>query len=214
MLTAPPAAPLPPKPLAQGKAAEALELLDGPLGSTMRMAAERRAARAALLAALGRGPEAAALYREALAEQPDDWASMVLYLDCMLPVPQAPDGGADGSAGGGAGARAAVARQAPLAGFWGVAKALRGGAEPGPPGAGPPEAAPGAVAAAADEAAAFISSLPTTAPSSYGGGKAKGGGAPLRGPAIARVELAARRAALGLLPERALAEAVLECYEK
>jgi uncharacterized membrane protein YgcG len=190
----------------------------------MRMPAERRAARAALLSSLGRRAEAAALHREALEEQPDDWASAVQYLDCVLPVPPPPGGE-------GGGMRAAAARQRPAVGFWAVAQALRGGAEPGEASvgcSGEGACAPGEAAAASDEAAAFLASLPTTAAAPGSGGGSKGGasaargggggggggGAPLRGPAIARVELAVRRAALGLAPARAVAEAVLECYEK
>ncbi|GBF93925.1 hypothetical protein Rsub_06174 [Raphidocelis subcapitata] len=204
----------------QGKVADALALLDGPLGGAFRMAAERRHARAALLSALGRAREAAALYEEAVREQPDDWTALQLYLDCLLP----PD---------------CSSRTALPAGFLDVAKAL---GAPAAPAAVAAEAAGGeagaaggggggdAVGEALAEAGAFLDSLPTepppppspTAADGEGGG-ADGGdkpprprrGAPpvLRGPVLARVELAARRARLGLAPTRAVAEAVLACYD-
>ncbi|KAI8469814.1 MAG: N-acetyltransferase B complex non catalytic subunit-domain-containing protein [Monoraphidium minutum] len=174
--------------VAQGKASNALALLDGPLGAAVRIPSERRQARAALLSALGRRGEAAALYRAAVQEQPDDWASLQLLLDCSLPP-------------------AAAGGQAPPAGFWHVARALRGGAAPG----GGAEADGGDAADAAGAAAAFLESLPAAG----GGGEGGGGGGPvLRGPALARVELAARRVKLGLEGPRALAEAVLACYDR
>ncbi len=210
---------------AQSKAAAALELIDGPPGAAMRIASERRQARAALLRAQGRAGEAAALYREAVLEQPDDWSGVMLYFDALLPA-------------------AAASGQAPPSSFWAVAKALTGGKLPpaGGGSSGDRDAADGkvdgeAAAAAVAEAAAFLEMLPSEATSSGGdeaagagssssssssGGGSSGGAKPkqskrpavLRGPALARVELAARRVKLGLAPGRAVAEAVLACYDK
>jgi hypothetical protein len=198
----------------QDKAADALALLDGPLGRAFRMAAERRHARAALLSALGRPLEAAQLYREAVQEQPDDWTAVQLYLDCLLPP-------------------ACSSQTAPPAGFLAVAKALGAPAAPAAMAAaaagGEENAAGGgrggAVEEALAEAEAFLDSLPTEPPlppPADGGGN--GADKPsrqrravpqvLRGPVLARVELAARRARLGRAPTRAVAEAVLACYER
>ena len=209
---------------AQGRPADALALLDGAAGEAMRMPGDRRHARAALLAAAGRRPEAAALYREAVEEQPDDWTSLMLFLDCTLP-PRCSSG------------------LAPPAGFWTVARALQSGGAAAPlvaADAGEEEPEEGAqsggeVAAALAEARAFVEGLPTRAPavtaaasgdnksnagsgasSSGGNGGGNGGGSGggvLRGPVLAKVELEARRVRLGLAPPRALAEAALAASE-
>lgn len=70
----------------QGKYDAALAALRGPLSSSLSLSAERREAEAALLLAQGNLPAAAALYQAALQEQPDDWAALMLYLDCVLPA--------------------------------------------------------------------------------------------------------------------------------
>lgn len=69
----------------QGKHDAALAALRGNLAKAFSLAAERREAEAALLLAKGDLLSAAALYEEALMEQPDDWALLLLYLDCLLP---------------------------------------------------------------------------------------------------------------------------------
>lgn len=71
--------------LVQGKYGTALAAVRGPLGASFSLSAERREAEAALLHAKGDLQAAAALYQQALQEQPDDWAVLLLYLDCMLP---------------------------------------------------------------------------------------------------------------------------------
>ncbi len=72
--------------LAQGKHTNALAALRGELGAAaIDIAAERREAEAALLCAVGESAAAAQLYTAALTEQPDDWASLLLALDCLLP---------------------------------------------------------------------------------------------------------------------------------
>lgn len=71
----------------QGKHDAALAVVRGPLGSTaISLPAERREAEAALLLAKGDLQAAAGLYQQALQEQPDDWAVLLLYLDCLLPA--------------------------------------------------------------------------------------------------------------------------------
>jgi tetratricopeptide (TPR) repeat protein len=70
---------------AQGKHDAALAALRGPLSASFSMAAERREAEAALLLAKGDLEAAAALQEAALREEPDDWAVLLLYLDCLLP---------------------------------------------------------------------------------------------------------------------------------
>lgn len=69
----------------QGKYDTALAAVRGPLGASFSLSAERREAEAALLHAKGDLQAAAALYQQALQEQPDDWAVLLLYLDSMLP---------------------------------------------------------------------------------------------------------------------------------
>jgi hypothetical protein len=175
------------------------------------MPAERRQARAALLTALGRRAEAAELYRAAVVDRPDDWGSLLLYLDSLLP-PEAASG------------------QAPPSSFLDVAKALGSGGGGGSAskdegGAG----ADAAAAAVADGAAAFLEGLPAAEAPAAGAaaGPGDGGGAQerprrgggpgsavLRGPVLARAELAARRVKLGLTGPMAVAEAVLACYDR
>eukprot|EP00879_Flechtneria_rotunda_P031357 GHRR01034248.1.p1 GENE.GHRR01034248.1~~GHRR01034248.1.p1 ORF type:complete len:433 (+),score=157.77 GHRR01034248.1:1526-2824(+) len=71
---------------AQGKHDAALKVLRGQLGTTISLPAERREAEAAALIAKGDLPAAAALYQAALIDQPDDWALLLLYLDCLFPA--------------------------------------------------------------------------------------------------------------------------------
>jgi hypothetical protein len=70
----------------QGKHDTALAAVRGPLGASFSLTAERREAEAAILLAKGDLQAAAALYQQALPEQPDDWAVLLLYLDCVLPA--------------------------------------------------------------------------------------------------------------------------------
>lgn len=69
----------------QGKHDAALAAIRGSLAKAFSLAAERREAEAALLLAKCDLLAAATLYEQALQEQPDDWALMLLYLDCLLP---------------------------------------------------------------------------------------------------------------------------------
>ncbi|DBA69455.1 TPA: hypothetical protein ACH3X2_012800 [Trebouxia sp. C0005] len=71
---------------AQGKHKQALETVEGKLGDVMSMAADRRSLRASLHIALGQMPQAAALFREALMDNPDDWTSLQQYLDCTMTI--------------------------------------------------------------------------------------------------------------------------------
>lgn len=73
-------------PVSQGKYDAALAAVRGPLGASFSLTAERREAEAATLQAKGDLQAAAELYKQALQEQPDDWAVLLLYLDCMLPA--------------------------------------------------------------------------------------------------------------------------------
>ena len=70
------------------------------------MVAEASAARGAQVEA-GRLPLAAALCREALQDNPDDWTMLQSYLDCLLPSTQAGRQASHGSDGG-AGQQAAA----------------------------------------------------------------------------------------------------------
>lgn len=70
----------------QGKYDAALAAVRGPLGASFSLSAERREAEAALLLAQGDLQSAAQLYQQALQDQPDDWAVLLLYLDCLLPA--------------------------------------------------------------------------------------------------------------------------------
>eukprot|EP00878_Enallax_costatus_P012918 GHUV01013490.1.p1 GENE.GHUV01013490.1~~GHUV01013490.1.p1 ORF type:complete len:462 (+),score=166.78 GHUV01013490.1:239-1624(+) len=70
---------------AQGKYDAALSALRGPLFRSFSLSAERREAEAALLLAKGDLAAAAAAYGQAIQDQPDDWALLLLYLDCLLP---------------------------------------------------------------------------------------------------------------------------------
>jgi thioredoxin-like negative regulator of GroEL len=70
----------------QGKHDAALAAVRGPLDASFSLSAERREAEAAILMAKGDLEAAAGLYAQALKEQPDDWAVLLLYLDCMLPA--------------------------------------------------------------------------------------------------------------------------------
>lgn len=192
--------------------------MKGPLGDVIRMPSERREVCAALLTAQGSRREAAELYKQAVQEQPDDWSGLQLYMDCTLP-PECSSGLA-----------------APVS-FLGVARALQGltssnssggsaGGSCGGEGAASQGVDAAAAAAAVEEAEAFLDSLPSVPPitgeSGDGGSRGEGGrgqrvkgaGAVLRGPALARVELAARRLKLELVGQRAVAEAVLACYER
>jgi hypothetical protein len=69
----------------QGKHDAALAALRGPLAAAISLPAERREAEAALLLSKGDLTAAAQLYQAAVQEQPDDWALLLLYLDCLLP---------------------------------------------------------------------------------------------------------------------------------
>ncbi|KAL3145468.1 hypothetical protein ABBQ32_003295 [Trebouxia sp. C0010 RCD-2024] len=77
---------------AQGKHQQALQLAEGPLGDAISMPAERRIVRASLHVALKQLQQAAALFKEALLDSPDDWTSLQQYLDCMLPQSSEADG--------------------------------------------------------------------------------------------------------------------------
>lgn len=70
------------------------------------MVAEASMAQGAQVEA-GRLPEAAALCREALQDNPDDWTMLQTWLDCLLPSTQAAGRAWQGS-GGGAGQQAAA----------------------------------------------------------------------------------------------------------
>ncbi|EFN56700.1 hypothetical protein CHLNCDRAFT_144070 [Chlorella variabilis] len=92
----------------QGKAQQALEVVEGPLGGAVPLPADRLQLRAAALVRAGDLPAAAACYRQAVQAAPDDWLSWQLYLDCLLP----------GSSGGPSGSRFPVGVVGGLADIW------------------------------------------------------------------------------------------------
>lgn len=69
----------------QGRLAEAADLVAFAGETAIPLSGDRRSLHASLLAEAGRLQEAAALHREALQENPDDWGSLLAYLDCRLP---------------------------------------------------------------------------------------------------------------------------------
>jgi hypothetical protein len=111
-----------------------MQVLEKAGPEALPLEADRQHLRAAALARAGDLPGAAEVYRALVLANPDDWASWVLYLDCMLP------GSAACAAAGGAACAAAG----------GAACAAAGG--PAGPGSG---AANGAAAAGAAAAAAM-----------------------------------------------------------
>ena len=92
----------------QGKAQQALEVVEGPLGGAVPLPADWLQLRAAALVRAGDLPAAAACYRQAVQAAPDDWLSWQLYLDCLLP----------GSSGGPSGSRFPVGVVGGLADIW------------------------------------------------------------------------------------------------
>lgn len=70
--------------VAQGRWTEAAGAVTGPLGDAAAMAAERAHLRAALSMACGDTAAAAAALQEQLRSNPDDWATLQLYCDCVL----------------------------------------------------------------------------------------------------------------------------------
>ncbi|DBA84768.1 TPA: hypothetical protein ACH3X1_005807 [Trebouxia sp. C0004] len=91
---------------AQGKHKQALETVEGKLGDVMSMAADRRSLRASLHIELGQIPQAAALFREALMDNPDDWTSLQQYLDCTLTISSEDRAGGAGDSAEGTGDQA------------------------------------------------------------------------------------------------------------
>ncbi|KXZ48272.1 hypothetical protein GPECTOR_29g5 [Gonium pectorale] len=86
--------------LAQGKVSAAQDLVSGPHGaSCLRLPAERLQLQAVLAALAGDIAAGAALLREGLSHQPDDWGALCLLLDCMLPGTAPGASGAAGSSG-------------------------------------------------------------------------------------------------------------------
>lgn len=70
----------------QGQPNKALELLEGPLGeAAVPLPADRAALHAVAAACASDLARAAAVWREALLSNPDDWPAWLLYLDCVLP---------------------------------------------------------------------------------------------------------------------------------
>lgn len=55
---------------------------------------------------LGQMPQAAALFREALMDNPDDWTSLQQYLDCTLTISSGDHGSGAGDSAGGTGDQA------------------------------------------------------------------------------------------------------------
>lgn len=71
--------------LAQGKRAEAAALVNGPAGSAILLPSEHTHFQAVTQMAAGHLKEATVLLKSALEENPDDWSSLLLFLDCLLP---------------------------------------------------------------------------------------------------------------------------------
>ncbi|KAK9804253.1 hypothetical protein WJX72_003568 [[Myrmecia] bisecta] len=70
---------------AQGQTGEALKVVQGDLGGVVPLPEERHALAAALMAEMGERQAAADMYKQALMQDPDDWASLQAALDCVLP---------------------------------------------------------------------------------------------------------------------------------
>eukprot|EP00873_Tetraselmis_striata_P024799 jgi/Tetstr1/445063/TSEL_032868.t1 len=71
---------------AEGRHAEALEALRGPMGALASIAAERQLLEAHCLERLSAMSEAAAIYKVCWEANPDDLALAKLYMDCSLPA--------------------------------------------------------------------------------------------------------------------------------
>lgn len=69
----------------QGKASEAAAIIRETKGNAAGLVADSRQLLAAALVRAGDLPAAAALYKEACLEDPNDWWSWQLYLNCVLP---------------------------------------------------------------------------------------------------------------------------------
>lgn len=70
----------------QGNPTAALEVLEGAVGeAAVPLPADRQQLRAAAAVRAGATAEAAACYKQALLQNPDDWQSWQLHLDCLLP---------------------------------------------------------------------------------------------------------------------------------
>ncbi|KAG2423858.1 hypothetical protein HXX76_015018 [Chlamydomonas incerta] len=217
--------------LAQGKIAEALALVTGPLGeSCIRLPAERLQLRAVLAALSGDLQAGAEALAEGLRLNPDDWGALLLLLDCLLPgtvqmqmaatstgtmqvfTPQHPliliSGGL---------AEQLPPRGAPLpAGKWLAGRAATGGSGNG-----------GATADAFQRAEGLLKELQalcvqtSTSPASGPGQGGDGKPMIMRGPDLALVELALRRhrgaaatASAGSDTEAAVVDAVLDYFHK
>ncbi|PNW76761.1 hypothetical protein CHLRE_11g475050v5 [Chlamydomonas reinhardtii] len=203
--------------LAQGKIAEALALVTGPLGeSCIRLPAERLQLRAVLAALSGDLQAAAEALAEGLRLNPDDWGALLLLLDCLLPgTVQTPRSGAS------ADAPQVFTPQHPLI-------LISGGlAEQLPPRGAPLPTDGGATDEAFQRAEGLIKELQavctesptsTATPSSPGQG---GDGKPMimRGPDLALVDLALRRHRAaggggGDTEANAVVDAVLDYFRK
>ncbi|GFR48749.1 hypothetical protein Agub_g10707 [Astrephomene gubernaculifera] len=190
--------------LAQGKVAEALSLVSGPLGaSALRLPAERLQLRGVLAALAGQLGGAAEALREALGMQSDDWGALLLLLDCLLPGTAAAGGEQKGGVNcGGAGQNADVALFLPRHPLILISGGL---AEQLPPRGVEVPADGGATEEAFLRAEAVIKELAAlgaeqSAAGSNGNGNGNGNGQPgndkpmiMRGPDLAMVELAMRR---------------------
>ncbi len=168
----------------QGKAAAALEVLEGPAGAAVPLAADRLQLRAAALVRAGDLPAAASCYREAVASCPDDWLSWQLYLDCMLPGSGDGSGGAPGTTGSTGGSRFPVGVVGRLADSWDRRQAANAGA------AGAPNALLDAASAAAVEET--IGQLSTAVSANDGSARQLAAGT-LRSPHLWRCEALLRR---------------------
>jgi len=77
-----------------------LQLLDTAGSDVLPLEADRQHLKAAALARSGDLTAAGDVYKSLALANPDDWASWVLYLDCMLPASSAGAAGAAGTLGG------------------------------------------------------------------------------------------------------------------
>ncbi|MEW5318613.1 MAG: hypothetical protein WDW38_009823 [Sanguina aurantia] len=207
--------------LCQGKRGEAAALVNGPAGSAILLPSEHTHFRAATRMAAGDLGKAGALLMSALEENPDDWSSLLLLLDCMLPGSRkaAPSSYTPGHT---------FTPESPMlliSGGLSECFNVAGGCDAShttSPGSGESSASSmrtseAMLAAAVVEAEAFIEGLVAVVEGQAAAAKAGTPGSSgqqqqhltMRGPFLARVELASRRLTLGLCAPDDVADAIL-----
>lgn len=191
--------------IAQGKDKEALELITSSKGDVASMAAERAHLNAILLMKNGDLQSAAAIFESQLKnEDPDDWISLGLYLDCIM--------GGGGVGGGGGGDDNCEDHWPQSSLLW-----LSGGlAELSSPSPTPSlicastSSKPADAQSGYQSALATVSELVAMVKENRVPSKQEGKQLTTRGPFLAGVEVARRAAALGLISEIDVASAALQ----